>query len=123
MKRIIVTGSRDLRDYQIVERWLDAAQSFLGVGPKYTVVVHGACRGADALAAEWANAREAWLEPHPADWHLGGKGAGPARNTRMVNGGGDLGVAFWTGSTSGSGTFACLTKISRAGIPLWVVHV
>lgn len=121
MKRLIVTGSRELRDYQLVESWLDIAAAFLG-GVKLVTLVHGAYRGADTLARDWAIARGATPEPHPADWHLGPT-AGPARNTRMVAAGGDLGVAFWTGQTGKSGTFDCLTKISRAGIPLWVVHV
>jgi hypothetical protein len=94
---------------------LDAAWRSLGQ-PERPVLVHGACGGADAMAdALW----KLWgwpTEPHPADFALLGRAAGPQRNTRMVDLGADLCLAF---PLPGSrGTKDCVQRARAAGIPV-----
>lgn len=61
-------------------------------------VVHGAARGADRMAGEWARSRreEGVIElPFPADWRRYGRAAGVLRNQRMLDEGKpDLVLAF-----------------------------
>jgi hypothetical protein len=78
-----------------------------------SVVIHGAYKGADTLASDWARRR--WVKelPFPANWKAEGKRAGPIRNQRMVaEGNPDLVVAF----PGGDGTNDLITKAKAAGI-------
>lgn len=47
-------------------------------------LMHGAARGADTVAAEWAQDRAVMELAHPADWDRYGKRAGPIRNAEML---------------------------------------
>lgn len=63
MKRILVTGSRNWTDEEVI---VAALVPYLGAG---TVLVHGKCpTGADAIAAKWWTAAGGIEEAHPADW-------------------------------------------------------
>lgn len=77
MKLVIVTGSRKWASYSAISDALD--------GSKPDVVMHGAASGADIMAGEWADHYSLPVLPMPAQWDLEGKGAGPARNQRMVD--------------------------------------
>jgi len=89
------------------------------------VVVHGAAKGADALASEFVNKTEDYLrghginiyeERHRAKWNQHGSGAGPVRNREMVRAGADICLAF---PLEGSkGTWDCIVTARRAGIPV-----
>jgi hypothetical protein len=75
--RVIVCGSR---------HWINAERirQVMALFPKDTVIVHGACRGADMIADTVAKALGLETEPHPADWERYGRAAGPIRNDRML---------------------------------------
>lgn len=97
--RVLVTGSRDWRDHDVVRDALTHARYEAPQGPM--VVVHGACPGgADAIAAWWAASlgRNPGLaitaEAHPADWATWGRTAGFRRNAEMVEAGANLCLAF-----------------------------
>ncbi|MFM9589841.1 SLOG family protein [Streptomyces scabiei] len=134
--RILVTGSRDWRDeelirHQLTRVWLTVDRPF--------VVVHGACpTGADWMASDWAaNMLEAEMgdvreEPHPAQNHPTEDfgpwpEAGPRRNTHMVKLGADLAFAFIGPCTSprcrrpdphpSHGASHCAHLAEAAGIP------
>ena len=102
---VVVTGGRDYTDRERVFAELDAihrgavylpplAEGIHGI----KTIVHGACGwdegdsatwskpllGADALADEWAKARDVGLTRMPANWTKYGNAAGPRRNTAMV---------------------------------------
>lgn len=111
MRRILVTGSRHWQDYDTILRHLRDA-----VDGRPAVVVHGAGRGADELAA--AAARELGLrtEAHPADWTTHGRRAGPIRNTAMVALGADVCLAFPCHRSVG--TWDCIHKSVAAHIPV-----
>jgi hypothetical protein len=103
--RILVTGSRGWSDLDamvaaLMRAWLDLGK------PARPVLVHGAARGADSMAAQlwrlWG-----WPDdPHPGDLH------------RMVTGGADLCLIF--GPTDAPGARQCLAAARRAGIPVRV---
>lgn len=117
--RVIVTGSRDYTDRRKVADALDDElfhAKFLGVP---MVVVQGECPhgGADLLAAEWAAVRPYVVpDPFPANWKVLGKRAGPYRNQRMVDSGGDVVLAFPLPSSTG--TWDCVRRAEEAGIPV-----
>lgn len=114
--RILVTGSRAFTDGAVVRQALDEALAEFGAP---LTVVHGAARGADTLAAEWARATAGVAEePHPADWSRLGKRAGFVRNARMVALGADLCIAFFAESAANRGTAMCAGLVAEAGIPL-----
>lgn len=121
MKRILVTGSRDWQSNDLVWKALRLLLDNYGD----ITVVHGACpTGADHHAHQWIEAFEGNLkggqslteEPHPADWKVHGKKAGPARNAEMVDLGADICLAFQRNNSKGTQhTIDCARK---AGIPV-----
>lgn len=67
-------------------------------------VIHGACpKGADAIAAKWAQSNSIDVAAYPADWDQYGKRAGFIRNKRMIVEGKPLVVvAAWDGESKGT---------------------
>lgn len=106
MTRVLVCGGRDFDDAALLENTLNEID---GVH----VVIHGASRGADTLARQWAQLRGIAHEPYPAQWERDGKAAGPIRNRAMlVNGRPDIVVAF----SGGRGTQDCVKQAESMGI-------
>lgn len=120
--RLLITGSRDWNDRAVMRSALQAAWHELkGRGFDEIVLVQGAARGADSLAAHlWAQVGLT-VEAHPADWSTHGKAAGPIRNQHMVNLGADLCLAFPIGKSVG--TRHCMAAAEKANIPVRVVAV
>lgn len=122
MNRILVTGSRHLVEFapspdRVEDHWHLVARGLERHGPG--LVVHGDAQGCDRMAAAYA-VRAGWPtpEPHPADWSRG-KVGGRERNQLMVDLGADVCLAF---PRRGSiGTFDCLVRARRAGIPCRIV--
>lgn len=113
MRRVLITGSRNLDDMALVSTVLDRQLLVHGA----LVVVEGGATGADLLARIWAGTHdEVLLEEHPADWTLHGKRAGPIRNQEMVDAGADVCLAF--PMPDSKGTFDCMRKAEAAGIPV-----
>lgn len=110
-KRVIVCGGRDYADSRTVYWALDQVRSKHGI----PVIIHGGARGADALAASWAEEVGATVEVYEADWERHGKGAGPVRNQQMVDAGADGCIAF----PGGRGTADMVSRCKKAGIPVW----
>ena len=75
--KILVTGSRYYSDRIQMDKVLDE------IGP--FAIVHGAAKGADSLASEWAQAHQVEELPYPAQWSKYGRSAGPIRNEQMLN--------------------------------------
>lgn len=122
-RRVLVTGSRFWSDRQAVFRALDDQ---LKQADGLLTVVHGAAAGADTFAGCWAAIRghetnRVAVEPHPAEWHIYGKSAGPMRNQEMVDLGADVCLAFPKGDSRG--TRHCMTAAAHAGIPVYDASV
>lgn len=92
---------------------------------RITLLIHGAAKGADTIADEWAAQRNVRRAPFPAIWERDGKydpGAGPKRNQRMlVEGKPDLVVAFRMPGVS-KGTDDMIARATRAGVRVEIVH-
>jgi hypothetical protein len=84
--------------------------------PPGTIIVHGAARGADQMAARIASRCGFATEPHPADWDRHGKAAGAIRNLEMLDSGIDRVLAFWDGNSRG--TLHTITEAHRRGVPV-----
>ena len=107
--RILVCGGRTYSDRQKVYDTLDL------LSPPPITVIHGAARGADTLAADWAALRNVPAVWGLADWKAYGRSAGPIRNQRMLNEGKpDLVVAF----PGGRGTADMIKRARTAGVPV-----
>ena len=52
--RLLVAGGRDFNDYAFLHRYLSRLQTII---PPIETLIHGAARGADSLAAQWASSR------------------------------------------------------------------
>lgn len=121
--RLLVCGARDYGDRDAVFAALDRAHAKRPV----SVLIHGAARGADTLAGEWAKARGIAPDPYPAAWRRAdgtvNKGAGPVRNQRMLDEGRpNACVAFPPGpKLEWSGTADMVTRCLKAGLPVWRV--
>lgn len=117
---VIVTGSREWPFWTVIHRVLDH------VAP--TLVVHGACWGADTMAAAWAIVHEVAAEPWPATWRRPDgsldRGAGHARNRRMLEAHpGALVLAFPHPTLPSPGTRGCMKLAEELGHPLRVYDI
>lgn len=110
-QRVLVCGGRDYSDKRSLTIVLDAAH----FANPIVCLIHGAARGADQLAADWALDNDVLCNAYPADWDRDGKAAGPLRNQRML----DLGkphlvIAF----PGGRGTADMIKKAEAARVPV-----
>lgn len=118
--RVLLTGSRDCTEAE--DRYVCATLDrvcgpWLAAGIK-VIVVEGECPygGVDRVGRRWAEATAgAEPEPHPADWSRHGKAAGMIRNGEMVEQGARICLAF--PAVTSRGTWDCLQKAAKAGIP------
>jgi predicted Rossmann-fold nucleotide-binding protein len=78
--RVLVCGSRDAKRYGDVAAKLDEIHAKTPI----TLVIHGAQRGVDLFAEQWAKSREVPYLGVPARWTDEGRAAGPRRNRRMI---------------------------------------
>jgi len=115
--RVLVTGGRDWKDKSEVWCALDTVADEYH-GSEIQVVVGDCKTGADKFASTWGA-----LEPevYEADWDRHHLQAGPRRNTKMVESGADICLAFWDGDSRG--THDCIQKAVRAGIPVRIYPV
>ena len=110
--KVLVTGSRYYSDYSIMKKELEAL-------PKDTVLIHGGCVGADALADLIGRQLGFKIMVFNADWAKNGKAAGPIRNSEMLKEKPDLVLAF---PLEGSkGTWDTVSKARGLGIEVKVI--
>jgi hypothetical protein len=77
--KVLVCGDRNWSNWVVMEKRLTTL-------PPGTVIVHGACRGADLMADWLAKYRlNLKVKPYPANWRAYGKAAGPIRNRKMYD--------------------------------------
>lgn len=78
---VIFCGSRDWRDYGIIQRAMTRVGA---LGGRDLLVIHGGARGADSMAEQAAREMGIPVQAELADWVGKGRGAGPERNRRML---------------------------------------
>jgi hypothetical protein len=89
--------------------------------PRGTTIIHGGARGADLIAATVARSLGFQTVEYRADWKNQGRGAGFARNLRMLDAGPDLVLAFWDGRSRGT-LHTVRNAERRYGIPVEVIR-
>ena len=110
MTRVLVCGGRNFNDRAELEDTLSVVH--MERGP-ITILIHGAARGADTMAGEWARKNSISIEAYPAQWDVHGRSAGWLRNKQMLEEGKpDLVVAF----KGGYGTSNMVRLAERAGV-------
>lgn len=117
MPTLIITGSRNLTDKDLLFTTLDAAHA----AHNFTLLVEGGANGADALACQWARSRGIPVKTYPADWNLYGRKAGPMRNIAMLEAHKDARVyAFPMGESKG--TRHCIAAAQKRGMHVWLIE-
>ena len=81
----------------------------------FSVIIHGAARGADSLAGEWAMSRGVTVMAFPADWDAHGRSAGHIRNAQMIAEGKPTVVVAFPG---GRGTANMVRQARLSHIPV-----
>lgn len=125
--RIIVAGSRDFNDYQLLSNTLSEIIKNKGFEsfPDRIKIVSGTARGADTLGEMFARANGYAVIRFPADWMGEGRPAGLNRNERMAEYAAEPGkrgmlVAFWDGCSRG--TIHMINIARRCGLEVHVVR-
>ena len=77
--KVIIAGSRDIVDYDIVEKAVNLSNF------KIDEVVCGGARGVDFLGQQWALNNKVPVSSFIAEWVQYGKAAGHIRNGKMAN--------------------------------------
>ena len=109
MNIVLVTGSREFTDAVVVDAALDIAAP--------DIVVHGAARGADSLAAAWCGRHPNVYEiAVPAKWDTLGRSAGMARNAVMLRLQPTLVLSFFATHAANVGTTGMVRLAERAGV-------
>jgi len=120
--KVLVCGSRAWLEQKPIERELRKL-------PSGTIVVHGACRGADNIAGYVAKDILGWpVRPYPAAWDYYGKAAGVLRNQKMLDEEHpdkdgvriDKVLVFHEDLCVGSGTADMVNRVEAAEIPVEV---
>lgn len=83
--KIMVTGSRSITDKHSIRNAIDTVRPLVERGGyKEVIFFHGAARGVDRIAGEYADELGWRVVPVPADWDGLGKSAGYVRNDIMM---------------------------------------
>jgi predicted Rossmann fold nucleotide-binding protein DprA/Smf involved in DNA uptake len=96
MIKVIIAGSRDFDDYDLLERTMDDL-----FGNEEIQIISGGAKGADRLGEHYAAENGLKVFVFGADWDRYGKQAGAIRNKKMAQAGTHL-VAFWDGKSKGT---------------------
>lgn len=105
----LVCGGRDFTDRDMLRNVMLDLMSIRGCPAR---ILHGAARGADTLAGEWAERMAIEVVAVPADWKTHSRSAGPIRNQTMLDMRPDFVVAF----PGGRGTADMVRRSREAGI-------
>jgi hypothetical protein len=81
------------------------------------VIVHGAARGVDSIADYYAQVYGYEVHPHPANWDMYHRAAGPIRNTEMLSENPNLVLAFHDDIVNSKGTKNMVNQAITKGIP------
>lgn len=119
--KILVCGDRNWSDRDFLNERLDHFRKGIGLsGADISLLIEGEASGADSMARDWAHARGIPVDPHPADWGLYGKSAGPIRNQEMLDVGPQFVIAFHNDIENSRGTKDMVTRARKAGVRVLV---
>lgn len=106
--RIIIAGTRDFNDYDMLYQELSAFVNIIAdnvSNQNQIEFVSGTARGADTLGEKFADETGYPVKRFPAKWNKYGKAAGPIRNEQMAEYASEKnGVlfVFWDGKSRGT---------------------
>lgn len=106
----LVCGGRDFDDDVMFQSAMSDLVRLRGMP---STIIHGAARGADTLADEWAKRHALRVRAFPANWRKHGRAAGPIRNQQMLDEGRPYLVVAFPG---GRGTVDMVRRARDAGI-------
>lgn len=114
--KIIVAGSRQINDYELISKTLDEHI----LNKKNTVVISGNAKGPDKLGLRYAKANKMEYEIYEADWDKYGKSAGYKRNLEMASNADEL-IAFWDGKSKGTEHMIDIAKKEKIKVKIITV--
>ena len=82
-------------------------------------IIHGAARGADSLAGEWAESRGLKVKEFPADWDKYGIKAGTIRNKQMLD---ENDISYTIAFPGGTGTQNMITQALKRKTPRVITY-
>jgi len=115
--KVIVAGSRDIKNYNIVE------EAILESGFEISSIVSGGARGVDSLGEQFARIHSydvLRFPVTPEEWRTLGRKAGPLRNQRMAENADAL-VAVWDGSSRGTASMINLAR--KQGLKIYIHRI
>ncbi len=116
--RLIIAGSRDIRDYSI----LDEAMKDYDLKPDE--IISGGARGVDFMGETYSSNNDIVCTTFPADWSRDGKAAGPIRNKKMAKYANEEDGALlliWDGKSRGSASM--LREAEALGLTIYQIVV
>lgn len=116
MFKVIVAGSRNFSDYELLERNLTVL--LRNYKPEEIEIVSGGARGVDILGEKYAKEKGCKIKRFIPDWDGKGKSAGYLRNWDMAKYA-DACVVFWDGKSKG--TKHMMDLATKEGIKLKTV--
>lgn len=111
--RVIVCGDREYSDYEVFKSQLSQVLAEY----ENVTLVSGHAKGVDTMAERYALEKNIPIKVFPAEWKKYGKSAGPIRNATMLKYALEqtaIVVAFWNGSSRGTGNM--LKQAKGAGV-------
>ena len=123
--RIVIAGSRDFNDYELLKREVLNIVKYDNRPKDYVKVISGSARGADTLGERFAKEFGLEVKRFIPDWDGLGKRAGYVRNAEMAkysvedyNDG--MLIAFWDGVSRGTNHMIDLAN--KHGLEVHVVN-
>jgi hypothetical protein len=109
--KVIIAGSRDIKDYKAVGQAISASKFNI------TEVVCGCALGVDSIGRTWGIANGIPVKEFPANWDVYGRAAGPMRNIKMAEYA-DAAIIVWDGKSKGS--LNMIKEIKKVGKPYFI---
>lgn len=109
--KVIICGSREFSDYDLLKSKCDLYLSRKYKDGKKIVIVSGCARGADKLGERYALEKGLDVQKFPANWDKYGKSAGYIRNKSMAEVSNAC-IAFFSPSAENKGT-KMMVRIAR----------
>jgi predicted Rossmann fold nucleotide-binding protein DprA/Smf involved in DNA uptake len=113
LMKVIIAGSRDINDYNIV------LSAFSSCPFEITEIVSGCAKGVDTLGEQVADLICVPICKFPADWNKHGKAAGPIRNKQMADYA-DAAIVIHNGSR---GSLNMIEQMKKLNKPVYEVKL
>lgn len=112
---ILITGSRHYSNKKLMTDTLDKLRPI-------ELIIHGAARGADMIAQEYAENHSIATCQHPANWKKYGRRAGPIRNQAMLYSHPDINLVLAFPLSDSIGTWDMVRKAHAHNIPVQLIN-